>query len=117
MAARQGSAYWQMQVEGWRQSGLSQIVYCEQHGLNIKSFRRWRTKLQRAATTAASLTLVPISVGAPTPPFGCTAPAAGASSWRPAIPSGLPTCCGSCHDAHRHPSLAGSRTDRHARRH
>ena len=64
MAARQGSDYWQTQVEVWRQSGLSQIAYCEHHGLNIKSFRRWRTKLQRPAT-AASLTLVPISVGAP----------------------------------------------------
>ena len=65
MAARQGSGYWQTQVEGWRQSGLSQITYCTHHGLNIKSFRRWRTKLQRAVATAPSLTLVPISVGAP----------------------------------------------------
>ena len=65
MVARQGAEYWREQVEGWRQSGLSQITYCEHHGLNIKSFRRWRTKLQRAATTAASLTLVPISVGTP----------------------------------------------------
>jgi hypothetical protein len=63
MAARQGVEYWREQVEGWRASGLSQIAYCEQHGLNIKSFRRWRTKLQRTAATA--LTLVPISVGAP----------------------------------------------------
>ena len=65
MAARQGTDYWQEQVEGWRQSGLSQIAYCTHHGLNIKSFRRWRTKLQRAATTATSLTLVPINVGIP----------------------------------------------------
>jgi transposase-like protein len=65
MAARQGTDYWHAQVEGWRQSELSQIAYCEQHGLNMKSFRRWRTKLQRA-TTAAPLTLVPISVGTPT---------------------------------------------------
>jgi hypothetical protein len=65
MAARQGTDYWQEQIAGWRQSGLSQIAYCAQHDLNIKSFRRWRTKLQRSTTTAASLTLVPISVGAP----------------------------------------------------
>ena len=69
MAARQGADYWQAQGESWRQSGLSQIAYCTHQGLNIKSFRRWRTKLHRAAT-AASLTLVPISVGAP-----ATAPA------------------------------------------
>jgi hypothetical protein len=88
MAARQGSAYWQAQVEGWRQSGLSQIAYCEQHGLNIKSFRRWRTKLQRAATTSASLTLVPISVGNP-----ATAPAIRLHSpggWRIELATGNP---------------------------
>ncbi len=78
MAARQGTDYWQAQVEGWRQSGLSQIAYCAQHGLNIKSFRRWRTKLQRAAAT--SLTLVPISVGPPatTPAIRLHSP----SGWR-----------------------------------
>ncbi len=88
MAARQGTDYWQGQVEEWRQSGLSQIAYCEQHGLNIKSFRRWRTKLQRAATTAASLTLVPVSVGAPT-----TAPAIRLHSpggWRIELATGNP---------------------------
>ncbi len=70
MAARQGKDYWQAQIEGWRQSGQSQIAYCALHGLSIKSFRRWRTKLQRGAATAAALTLVPISVGVP-----ATAPA------------------------------------------
>lgn len=62
MAARQGVEHWGGHVESWRQSGLSQVAYCKQHGLSIKSFRRWRTKLQRAA--APSLTLVPISVAA-----------------------------------------------------
>ena len=88
MASRQGTDYWQAQVEGWRQSGLSQIAYCAQYDLNIKSFRRWRTKLQRAATTAASLTLVPVSVGAPT-----TAPAIRLHSpggWRIELATGNP---------------------------
>jgi hypothetical protein len=88
MAARQGSAYWQTQVEAWRQSGLSQIAYCEQHGLNIKSFRRWRTKLQRAATTATSLTLVPINVGTPatTPAIRLHSP----GGWRIELATGNP---------------------------
>ncbi len=88
MAARQGSGYWQTQVEGWRQSGLSQIAYCEQHGLNIKSFRRWRTKLQRAATTAASLTLVPVSIGNPatTPAIRLHSP----GGWRIDLATGDP---------------------------
>jgi hypothetical protein len=89
MAARQGVEYWREQVEGWRASGLSQIAYCEQHGLNIKSFRRWRTKLQRAVATAPSLTLVPISVGAP-----ATAPAIRLHSpggWRIELANANPT--------------------------
>jgi len=88
MAARQDTEYWQEQIESWRQSGLSQIAYCAHHGLNIKSFRRWRIKLQRATTTAASLTLVPISVGAP-----ATAPAIRLHSpggWRIDLATGNP---------------------------
>ena len=65
MAARQGTDYWQKQIEGWRQSGLSQIAYCAQHDLNIKSFRRWRTRLQVKSFSTPALTLVPVSVTAP----------------------------------------------------
>ncbi len=67
MTTRQGSAYWQAQVEGWRQSGLSQITYCEHHGLNIKSFRRWRIKFQQETASTPALTLVPVSVTTPQP--------------------------------------------------
>ena len=88
MAARQGVEHWGDHVKDWRTSGLSQIAYCKQHDLNIKSFRRWRTKLQRAAATAPSLTLVPISVGAP-----ATAPAIRLHSpggWRIELATGNP---------------------------
>ena len=83
MVARQGTDYWQAQVEDWRQSGLSQIAYCKQRDLNIKSFRRWRTKLQRAATPA--LTLVPVSVSAqiPEPPIRLHSP----GGWRIELPA------------------------------
>jgi len=63
MATRQGAEYWRGHVEYWRQSGLSQVAYCARHGLNIKSFRRWRIKQQQVA--APALTLVPISLVAP----------------------------------------------------
>jgi hypothetical protein len=65
MAARHGSDYWRDHVEGWRQSGLSQIAYCGFHGLHIKSFRRWRIKLQQASAPVPGLTLVPVNVSAP----------------------------------------------------
>ncbi|MBU1663855.1 MAG: IS66 family insertion sequence element accessory protein TnpB [Gammaproteobacteria bacterium] len=67
MAARQGADYWRGHVQGWRQSGLSQIAYCERHALNIKSFCRWRRKQQATAAATPSLTLVPASVTAPVP--------------------------------------------------
>lgn len=67
MATRQGSDYWRGQIEGWRRSGLSQVAYCKQHSLNIKSFRRWRTKLQSEAVVTPALTLVPVSVTAQVP--------------------------------------------------
>jgi hypothetical protein len=83
MATRQGSEYWLEQVEDWRRSGLSQVAYCKQHNLTIKSFRRWRTKLQRAA--APALTLVPVSVSAqiPEPPIRLHSP----GGWRIELPT------------------------------
>jgi transposase-like protein len=66
MRKRQGTDYWRDQVEAWRQSGLSQIAYCVRHDVNIKSFRRWRIKLQQDAA-APALTLVPVSVTTPQP--------------------------------------------------
>ena len=54
------------------------------------SFRRWWTKLQRMGATAPSLTLVPISVGAP-----ATAPAIRLHSpggWRIELATANPAC-------------------------
>jgi hypothetical protein len=67
MAKRLGAEFWRGHVEGWRQSGQSQMAYCARHELNIKSFCRWRRKQQAAAAAPPSLTLVPVSVGTPAP--------------------------------------------------
>lgn len=67
MRKRQGTDYWRDQVEAWRQSGRSQIAYCVQHDVNIKSFRRWRIKLQQGTASTPALTLVPVSVTTPQP--------------------------------------------------
>lgn len=37
--------YWLSVLRQWRQSGLSQVDFCAQHGLCIRGFRRWRTRL------------------------------------------------------------------------
>ena len=65
MAKRQTSEFWQQHLEGWQQSGLTQVAYCVIHGLRIKSFSRWRSKTREAAQAGNSLlTLIPISVAA-----------------------------------------------------
>lgn len=86
MAARRGADYWRGHVEDWRQSGLSQIAYCARHGLNIKSFRRWRLKQQAAAAATPSLTLVPVSVSVPTP--GNVIRLHSPGGWRIELPAG-----------------------------
>lgn len=67
MARRRGPEFWRKHLEAWHQSDLTQAAYCASHGLTTKSFGRWRRKeREAAAATNSSLTLVPVSVGAPT---------------------------------------------------
>jgi len=66
MSKRQTAEFWKGHLEGWRQSGQTQVAYCASHGLGIKSFARWRRKEKNAAqTTGAPLTLVPVGLGRP----------------------------------------------------
>lgn len=65
MAKRQTTEFWQQHLQGWNESGLTQVAYCARHGLRIKSFSRWRSKTREAAQSGNSLlTLVPISLAA-----------------------------------------------------
>ena len=38
---------WQSHLESWRQSGLSQMVYCESHNLKPHQFWYWKRKLEK----------------------------------------------------------------------
>ena len=65
MAKRQGPEYWRRHLEAWHRSELTQAAYCAAHGLSSKSFYRWlRRQKGEAVQGKASLTLVPVSVGA-----------------------------------------------------
>ena len=66
MAKRHGAEFWRGHVAAWRQSDLTQRAYCAQHGLGERAFYRWHCR-EKAAIAAgkATLTLVPVSVGAP----------------------------------------------------
>lgn len=87
MAKRETTEFWQGHLEGWRQSGLTQVAYCESNGLGIKSFYRWRRKEREAAqSTKLSLTLVPVSLGAPA--TGSVVRLHSPGGWRIELPAG-----------------------------
>lgn len=54
--------YWQAHLDAWRQSGLSQVSYCKQHGLSLSSFGYW---LHRRGGSVESAAAVPIMVTQP----------------------------------------------------
>ena len=58
------NAHWRRHVEAWRESGLSQAVYCRQQGLNHKTFSVWTRHVQVDLTLDknAPLVLLPVQV-------------------------------------------------------
>ena len=55
---------WCRHVEAWRESGLSQAVYCRQQGLNHKTFSvwTWRVQVDLTLDKNAPLGLLPVQV-------------------------------------------------------
>jgi len=86
MAKRQPAEFWEGHLEGWRQSGLTQVAYCARFGLGIKSFARWRRRHKEAANVAKPLTLVPLNLGAPA--TDCVVRLHSPGGWRIELPSG-----------------------------
>jgi hypothetical protein len=62
MAKRRGAQFWRAHIEAWDRGELTQAAYCAAHGLSTKSFYRWRHRRVEAASSGASLTLVPVKV-------------------------------------------------------
>jgi hypothetical protein len=87
MAKRHGQEFWRAHLEAWHRSDLTQREYCANHGLGEKAFYRWRRKEKEAAALAKpSLTLVPVSVGAPVTGGGIQLHSPG--GWRIELPTG-----------------------------
>lgn len=53
-------AYWQEQLNGWKNSNLPQAIYCQNHDLNKHTFSYWRRKL--ASEPSPRGQLVPVSI-------------------------------------------------------
>ena len=43
----QRQIFWQTHIEQWSHSGLSQVAYCRQNNLKIKSFVYFKAKIKR----------------------------------------------------------------------
>ena len=56
------NAQWRRHVEAWRESGLSQVDYCHQHGLNRKTFSLWTRRDQGEPSMVKDTSLELISV-------------------------------------------------------
>jgi hypothetical protein len=62
------ATYWFEHIATWQRSGLSQGVYCRQHGLSQSSLNYWRTRLRKSdKVSAPPVTFVPVPLLAPAP--------------------------------------------------
>ena len=49
--------FWEECIRQWEASGISQIEYCRQNDVNIKSFRYWKKRISRQECTPALVEL------------------------------------------------------------
>jgi len=49
--------HWENAIHAWRQSGKSQVQYCEETGLNLSTFGYWRKKIGKPQSL-----LIPVKV-------------------------------------------------------
>lgn len=47
-------------VKAWQRSGLTKTAYCGQQGLNLKTFSRWCSQMQRSAVLKGKL--IPVEI-------------------------------------------------------
>ena len=63
-------SFWQDHLEQWQRSGLTQVAYCRQHGLNRDQFGYWKKRLlavrapDMVPTTAGFIAVHMASAGA-----------------------------------------------------
>jgi hypothetical protein len=58
---------WLARIQSWKDSGLTQKAFCQQHGLGLASFRRWRAIVMREGkpTDSSVVRFLPVNVVAP----------------------------------------------------
>lgn len=61
------SEQWQQYLSLWRESGLSQVEFCQQHNIAVHNFQYWRKRLSPKTEPAKSKRLIPITVRSSAP--------------------------------------------------
>ena len=85
--AQHGQEFWRAHLEAWHRSNQTQRAYCASQGIGEKAFYHWRRKEKEAVASAkSSLTLVPVSVGAPV--TGSIVQLHSPGGWRIDLPAG-----------------------------
>ncbi|WP_250465090.1 IS66 family insertion sequence element accessory protein TnpA [Microbulbifer litoralis] len=69
MTTQSKSDFWQQHIQTWKESGLSQAAYCQQHDLKLSTFTYWRHKQNKGRRK-----LVPVSITAPDTPVELALP-------------------------------------------
>ena len=64
------TAYWLQMIESWKNSGISQVKFCEQNHLKLSTFQYWRVRLNREQRLNR---LLPVKVEPQSPPTGSPA--------------------------------------------
>ncbi|MCP5245169.1 MAG: IS66 family insertion sequence element accessory protein TnpB [Burkholderiales bacterium] len=54
-------------IKAWQASGLSQVAYCRDHGLNSKTFGNWLWAYRVGAEHNQSATLIPVKITSTAP--------------------------------------------------
>jgi hypothetical protein len=58
-------AYWDKRIAQWRDSGLSQRVFCETQGLALSTFQWWRKRLGERRGAQPSFLPIALTAAAP----------------------------------------------------
>jgi transposase-like protein len=67
MKREENRARWQRLVEHYEASGLTQVAFAKQRGLNAKTLQRWRKRLRSEGALPAVIEVVVEDVPAPPP--------------------------------------------------
>jgi hypothetical protein len=65
IAQEEKRCFWQRHIQGWKESGISQVGYCREQGLKETAFTYWKGKLTQSSSAPSdrsAISLVPIGM-------------------------------------------------------